>query len=388
MSSIRNILKTTTVYICIFISVIFFGCADEDTLHRSNISPALTENITPTAHINELFNQDKVKMDSIYGVMPVDWVNNDISNEYFPLLVKAYKETISEPDNEHLGLNSFPFQLFAVEPFEKGVLLFAGYTIDQDYPDLYYMKDDRLLFYAVGSEYFSLNYTVFKEHTISYGLTLSDDINVNRSVKTVGAFANGEIVEQISNENKNNLHGYILVAQGQTWLSSIRFFDEKGNFITDEHSYQIGWNQCDYHWKGKPYEVWNVQRYTQMYDNAMSKYAENTLTYRHGEAEDETTPLHVFIDDGREGIQYVWRSHNNLVNQCEANPSQNIKIDNLPPDASIYWVNIEDDTGTDENINKILKEGSLQTPDKPGAYCLIIKSDKLIHTLFIEVISG
>lgn len=280
-------------------------------------------------------------------------------------------------------MEEFPFQLFAAEPFEEGALLFAGYTRDQDHPVLYYVEGDKL-FYTVGPEYFSLNYTVFKDHTVSYGITLADEGDFKQSVKTLGTFANGAAGEYISHDNGDHFKGYILIAEGQTWLTSIEFFDSEGRFVTDEKSYQIGWNQDCYHWKGKPTEVWNVQRYTPMNDITKYKYIVNRLMFRYGEAENEAAEMHAFASGGA-GIQYVWRSHNNLVNQCYAATSETIMIDNLPPGAQIYWVDIERDDGTDEGVAELLVKGDLQTPDKPGAYCLIVKADGYFHTLFVVV---
>jgi hypothetical protein len=124
--------------------------------------------------------------ETIYGVQPLDLVNNELSKKYFPALVKAYKSALEDPDKESLGRTEYPFQLFAIEPFEGGALLLAGYTIDQDYPDLYYMEGENILSQVTGAEYFSLNYTVFINHTISYGLML-DSFDKPSSLKKLSA---------------------------------------------------------------------------------------------------------------------------------------------------------------------------------------------------------
>ena len=95
--------------------------------------------------------------------------------------------------------------------------------------------------------------------------------------------------------------------------------------------------------------------------------------------------MNVFADNGGAGIHYVWHSHNNLANQCRMELSEKLDIVNLPPDAQAYWVDIEKDDGTDENIADLLVKGELKAPDKPGAYCLIVKADGFIHTLFVVV---
>ena len=384
MKAATSLLTYAALYFFIFAVMFTAGCAGTERTDL-NISPVPSTTDVPAKTPYEPDEEEiSQQPETIYGVAPVDWVNSELSREYFPRLVKAYKSMITEPDNERYVREEYPFQLFAAEPFEGGALLFAGYTIDQDYPDLYYMEGGELICQAVESEYFSLNYTVFKDHTISYGLTLADEVDFKQSVKTVGTFANGAADEYTSHDKGDYFKGYILIAEGQTWLTSIEFFDSEGRFVTDEKSYQIGWNQDCYHWKGKQTEVWNVQRYTPMNDITTYKYSLNRLMFRYGEAENEATEMHVFADNGA-GIHYVWRSHNNLVNECGAKTSEKIDIMNLPPDAQIYWADIERDDGTDEGVADLLVKGDLQAPDKPGAYCLIVKADGYIHTLFVVV---
>jgi hypothetical protein len=376
--------------IFIFSAVLTVGCTERTDQSGLNILPFPSGSATPAAtsspHTSEEPQNlaDTSGLETIYGIVPADLVDSHLSKQYFSALVKHYKASIEEPDNTTYGLEGYPFQLFAIAPFENGALLLAGYTIDQDFPDLYYMEGEKVLFKVTEAEYFSLNYTVFKNHTISYGLTLAEGES-NRSVKTVGTFANGEVIERSSKPIGNYKRGYILIANGQTWLSSIKFFDQSGNFVTDETSDNIGWNESCYHWKDKPTEVWNVQRYTQMRNNTVDRNAVNALVLRLGGDENENNEMHAFTDDGSAGIQYVWRSHNNLNNGCAVKSTQKIEIDNLPPDAEVYWVDIERDDGTDENIADLLVRGDLQTPDKPGVYCLIVKADGMIHTLFVEV---
>lgn len=379
MKAVRSLLMAAAL--CFFISAIFIaGCAKTGRTELDS-SPSLPSPTSRASALIESGTAELSQLETIYGVAPVDWVDSKLSREYFPRLVKAYKATISEPDNESYGMDGYPFQLFAAEPFEEGALLFAGYTIDQDFPELYYLEGDKL-YCAVGSEYFSLNYTVFRDHTISYGFTLDDAGSVNRSVKTVGSFANGETDESLSCSGNGYWHRYILVADGQTWLSSIDFFDSEGGFVTDENSNQIGWNQDSYHWVGKPNEVWNVQRYTQMRDDTEYQHG---LVLKYGGSWEYETEMHAFADDGGAGIQYVWRSHNNLVNQGFAVPAQEIFIKNLPSDAQIYWVDIERDDGKDESIGELMERGGLLTPDEAGVYCLLVKANGFIHTLFINV---
>ena len=67
--------------------------------------------------------------------------------------------------------------------------------------------------------------------------------------------------------------------------------------------------------------------------------------------------MNAFVDDGEAGIRYVWCSHNNLANQCGMEPSEKLDIENLPPDAEVFWVDIEKDDGTDGNIADLLVKG-------------------------------
>ena len=321
-----------------------------------------------------------VGLETIYGVVPVDLVQNSLSEKYFPLLVKAYKASLSEPDKPANGVQEFPFQLFAIEPFENGALLLAGYTIDQGYSNLYYMEDDKIVSQASDAEYFSLNYTVYKNHTISYGYTIDEGDKL--AVKTKGTFASGEVVERSALHIENFKRGYILIADGQTWLYSIQFFDKDNQLVTDEDSCELGWNQDCYHWIGKPTTVWNVQRYTQMLEipvNQMDKYKP---VIKYGDYEGE---MNAFAEDSDAGIRYVWRGHNNLWNEMQTAPTESLTIDNLPADAQIFWVNIEEDDGKDISDEDLLVKGDLQTPTVPGSYCLLVKADGLVYTRFVVV---
>lgn len=321
-----------------------------------------------------------VGLQTIYGVMPVDLVQNSLSEKYFPLLVKAYRESLSEPDKAQAGGEEYPFQLFAIEPFENGVLLLAGYTIDQGYSILYYMEEGKIISQASDSEYFSLNYTVYKNHTISYGYTIDEGEKL--AVKTMGTFASGEVVERSSDVVENYKRGYILIADGQTWLSSIQFLDKDDRLVTDQNSNEIGWNQSSYHWMGKPTYVWNVQRYTQMLETPVYQMDKYKPVIRYEDYEGE---MNVFAEDSSAGIQYVWRGHNNLWNEMETGPAESLAIDNLPDDAEVYWVNIEEDDGGSLGGKELLVKGDLQTPKTPGAYCLLVKAEGLIYTRFVVI---
>lgn len=321
---------------------------------------------------------DTLTPETIYGIQPADLVNNELSKKFFSALVKAYKSTLKWPDNESFGRAEYPFSLFAIEPFEGGALLFAGYTADS-HPCLYYMEGNEVLAQITEAEYFSLNYTVFKNHTISYGIMLQS-FNGPDSVKVIGSFANGEVVERGS----ANQRGYILVASGQTWLSSIKFFDKYGNITEDERSGEIGWNQRYYHWKGKRTEIWNVQRYTQLLEKPKHEYNNNNNLMIRFSNNDSEHEMNFFVDDPQAGWQYLWRGHNNLWNQCSGKNLE-ISVNNLPENAQIYWVDIEKDDGSGNNISGLLVKGSLQPPKDPGSYCLIIRTGNLLYTMFVVV---
>jgi hypothetical protein len=94
--------------------------------------------------------------------------------------------------------------------------------------------------------------------------------------------------------------------------------------------------------------------------------------------------MNFFVDDPQAGWQYLWRGNNNLWNGFQGKKPE-ISIDNLPVNAEIYWVDIEKDDGSGNDISDLIVKGNLQPPKDPGSYCLIIKTGGFLYTTFVVV---
>lgn len=336
-------------------------------------------------------------------VIVQDYANNETSTGILDAFADSINKEISSYENAEKCLELSGKQQFiinAVVPFDNGALI-LGYSVygSQEYCDLYYFEDGQIIYSSGYSDIWSLNYTVFKDHTIAFGKDLrSDNDSCLNSKEVFAEFANGETAshffpnipfkgeierlqvntDELSPCQKLVTDGYILIADGQTWIKNIEFYGEDGEVNNDWHSHIFNFGGRD-GWEGQPNEIWNTYNYVNMY----TENDRNIIG--------EFSPIEVLINDEsiytmpslrykHVGMEYIWRSNNIFHNSAEVKDISQIEIIGLHNNDEVIWVDIDKDDGSPITSLDVLKLD--EEPKEKGNYCLIIKPN---HKEIIDV---
>lgn len=386
-----------------FISCLLFinGCtlSKQDTIPPNLVD--LQENNQNNLEINKLPNT----VEKEYVVVQ-DYSNNDTSKQILNDFADSINEELAGMDGSKDRLRWHGKKLFKINaavPFENGALI-CGYMIleGETYCNLYYFEHSSIKYRTFDSDVWSLNYTVFRRHTIAYGESLGwDNGKVIMQDKVIVQFANGQItcnsfsnIPFDYNEECEEIitDGYIAIASGQTWVKNIEFFGKTGEVEDDWHSDLFKFTPS-YMWKDQPNEIWTVYRYTQM----LSEDELQTLW--------DQSPVRIFIDDEEIGterflmdeainIEFIWRSNRNSnYNDVRKIKSvSDITFEGLDDEDEVTWIDLDKDDGSSEMCFDNLKMDT--PPEEPGNYCLIVKHNgyrdlhhqDVYYSLFVKIV--
>lgn len=163
--------------------------------------------------------------------------------------------------------------------------------------------------------------------------------------------------------------GYILIADGQTWIKNIEFYGECGEVHNDWHSHIFNFDGRD-GWEGQRNEIWNTYNYVNM--NTENDW--NIIN--------EFMPIKVLVNGElnhimpsirykQVGMEYIWRSNNIFHKSAEVNDFSQIEIIGLHDNDEVIWIDIDKDEGSPITDYDKLKLD--EAPKDKGNYCLIIK---------------
>ncbi len=379
---------------------IMAGCAHDPTV------PAPVPAVIPVPSVsNESSSQGIPSAQPIKNVLPrtqtgkyvivQDYANNETSMAALELFAKALDAELSaqEGANERLALSGpEQFVLNAAVPFEQGALI-CGHTLadGEDYTELYYIENGRITYRTEYSECWSLNFTLFKDHTIAYGTSIGWDNGVNH---VTAEFADGQTASQsftnipFISEKRGWADGvvitagYILVADGQTWVKDIGFYSHDGTLFDDWRSELFGWivlgSDTPFVWAGQSNEIWTVYSYTPMRSNDNTETIKEIigsypLAVRANGQEVVSRP---FLLSEQLGVEATWRNNNSYRWAVEVSHAADIDIQGLMENDEVFWVSLDADDGSCPPDYKSLISSS--PPDKAGNYCLLIHHDGVV----------
>ncbi len=328
-------------------------------------------------------------------VIVQDYANNETSATALEPFAKALNTELSlqEGADDRLALSGpEQFILNAAVPFEQGALICGHILVDgEDYTELYYIENGSIIYRTEYSECWSLNFTLFKDHTIAYGTSIGWDNGVIMLDHVTAEFADGQTATQIFpnipfiSEKRGwadgivITDGYILVADGQTWVKDVEFYSDDGALYGDWRSelfdYTVPGTVMQNVWAGQPNEIWTVYSYAPMRSNDTivtlnDILGTDPLSVR---ANGHKAELHPFLLSELIGLEAVWRNNNSYRSAVEVQLASDIGIQGLEDTDEVFWVSLDTDDGSCPPDYASLISSS--PPDKAGNYCLLIHHD-------------
>ena len=303
-----------------------------------------------------------------------DYAANEVSRQIAKKFVKALNSfDYLESDN------SLRFHINAAVAFEDGTLVCGHFLSGGENPsELFYFTDKGIEHQTFDSDVWSLNYTTFKGHTITYGRSLGYD----KQKSVICEFANGETAEQTFSNVPDATEdvitdGYILATEGKTWVKDIAFYGHDGTVKNSWKDDTFRWGTRL--WEGTEKEIWNVFRYAP----TLKKLPEDkvsTLAIKSGGTE-HILDVDLTLNDNT-SIEYIWRGNNNRNGMLSVKSlsEPDIKIINLESGDEVLWVDLNADDGYTTDIDGLI---SKITPEKAGTYCLIIKRGNVCYSRWI-----
>lgn len=410
---------------CVFLALAFVllgglltGCAplDDTVSAMTPTSSAMPDSSaipgSPTPEVQPAKNTLPQTHKEKYVIVQ-NYADNETSAAVLETFAKALNDEISRKEgaNDRLALSGpEQFVLNAAVPFEQGVLV-CGHTLcdGEHYTELHYIENGSIAYRTQNSDCWSLKFTLFKNHTIAYGTSIGWDNGVVMLDHVTAEFADGQTVTQsfpnipFVSEKKGwadgivTTDGYILVAEGQTWVKNIGFYSHDGTLYGDWRSQLIDYirsgSVTPFVWKGQPNEIWTVYSYIPMRSSeSISTLAEHIigsypLTVR---ASGEQVVLQSFMLSDQLGVEAVWRNNNSCRWAVEVSRAADIDIHGLEYNDEVFWVSLDADDGSSPPDYASLI--SSNPPDKAGNYCLLIHHDGIVlkhqalyFTLFVRL---
>ncbi len=331
-------------------------------------------------------------------VIVQDYADNETSAAALKPFAKALNTELSlqEGADDRLALSGpEQFVLNAAVPFEQGALI-CGHTLSDGevYTELFYFDNGSITYRTQNSDCWSLNFTLFKNHTIAYGTSIGWDNGVVMLDYVTAEFADGQTVSQsfpnipFVSEKKGwadgieTTDGYILVADGQTWVKGIGFYSHDGalydDWRSDLFSFSVLGSSKPYVWAGQPNEIWTVYSYAPMRSNDSIETVNeiigtNPLTVR---ANGEEAVLHSFMLSEQLGVEAVWRNNNSYRWAVEVSRASDIEIHGLEDNDEVFWVSLDADDGSSPPDYASLISST--PPDKAGKYSLLIHNNGIV----------
>jgi hypothetical protein len=323
---------------------------------------------------------------------------NETSTEYAPIL-------INDPSLKSAGSESeLPFVIFAAVPFGDGALVLAGRAADQTFPALYYIHNGRIKAADKEGQYFYLNCTTYEGKTIYFGRMYEETGGAAAATRVEAEFANG-LKQSCSSgtlkseeSNAGAAGGYILVADGDTWLADIAFYDQSGSLLSGRESVVSGMGLI-VTGTGFPegLELIKSQYYSQLLPPGVYPQYKNVVITAGGAAI-ETAHFYGDVPPA-----FLWRNANNQAYSKTIIAGSEYSVKVFPPldefieydlredgeaigeDAGVFWFDTAADDGTDKDYDEYLFQ-SVAAPETAGLYCVIIKYEECVYTALVRVV--
>lgn len=378
MSKICN--HTLMIAICFITCLLLIsGCSSnkQDTL----------PSISTVQQDNSQSDQQKIeKLPNIVEkkyVVFQDYADTEASNLVLDDFAKVINLEIARQDPYQHRLKMFGRELFIINAavsFDKGFLI-CGYILMEGESD---------------SDCWSMNYTVFRDHTIAYGKSLGAAMQD----KVLVYFADGQTVSCslpnipfIDNEKWIGVltDGYIAIADGQTWIRNMESIGRDCEIGNKHYSDMLSVSSL--YWKEENNQIWNIYRYTQMLSEDELKTLRELNPVSVSIA-DEVMRTERYLLNNETAKEYIWRSNNNVEYSKlkEIKSISEITIEGLDDKDEMFWIDLDKDDGSEKMCFDNLR---LDTPTKkPGNYCLIIKhngnsdldNQDIYYSLFVIIV--
>ena len=341
-------------------------------------------------------------------VLVQDYANNKTSRKYLNDFKNALYREPKTGNYVNFGDQEEVFLISAAVPFEDGVLICA-YEMGggETYCDLYYLEDGNITYRTLTSDCWSFNYTVFKNHTIAYGMSSEGEhgFGLGRLPESVAVqFADGttatqrfsnipyKSVEGWENCYEGSTDGYIFIANGQTWGKDIKYYDKDGRMRRDWRSYWKETGDEIYAWEGQSNQIWNFFIFNVMCRNDYRK-AESAVTPVRICENGEEVETEKFLLDDSIGLEYVWRNRNCYFRGIsEVKKASEIWIKGLRDGDDVLWAALDRDDGSP--IQDYATLCSREAPKKKGNYLLIVRHngdhipvfENMYYTKFVRIV--
>lgn len=314
------------------------------------------------------------------NVIVQDYADNDTSKAVIDQLAFALNEEAAAREYNTAFFGHEVFIIQAAIPFENGALICGRILHDgENPPELFYIENGQITHRTQSSDVWSLNYTVFKGHTIAYGSSLERWDNACIMQQRVSVqFANGESGSVVfgnrpyHNQKKHwdnaevTTDGYILTANAHTWVQSLDFYGHDGR-IDDECKMDL----FDFGriWAGQPNEAWNQYHFCEMLTQDEWDIILNTSSPDMRIDGDSVMIERFLMTEG--DIAYIWRNSNAMPSMYDVQDADKISFADIREDDALIWVALDQDDGSpDTDVNSLL---SSSAPQQKGHYCVIVK---------------
>lgn len=277
--------------------------------------------------------------------------------------------------------------VYAARDFKDGTLAVADFAYEGEmFPDLFYIKDGAVVSRTYGTDPWSIHYTRLSGSTIAYGKSFAWDGGILASTHAEATFMNGRtdsIAMPVTAEEKDSTTGFILIAEGDTWLGALAIYDSE-TLVTDDHNDQFQYSGTT------RASIFGRTCYLPMYTpEVWQRRFENSDKVKliAGGERLGMTPL--YKETGAL-LADTWRSCEHRIMLFAVAPDALIPPEGLETGdiLHVYWADISLDDGTEEGMARCLSEpigldslvqgtktGILcSTPGKPGQYVFIIET--------------
>lgn len=284
--------------------------------------------------------------------------------------------------------------VYAQRSYHEGVLVVADFYLDGEVdPDLHYIEKGRVAYCTQNSDCWSINYTRLFGGTIVYGDSFAWDNGRKETTHATVTFMDGQTERvEMQNQSEGTHAGYIFVANGETWLSSLQLWngdalaadDRDGQFVVDPEREP---------WKDSILSIRNRTRYAEM--NSPEQHASfgsrQTLSsvlaaveltsggLQENAGEGTAVSLRVWDKQSELALSDLWRSNNHMVSYATAASASDfsLRLLNRPSYEEVghmRWVELGADDGTQESLLSYVTEVDFKNiadwapPAKKGHY--------------------
>lgn len=260
---------------------------------------------------------------------------------------------------------------------DDGVLILAEFRGDgESHPELYYYEDGEILYSTVYSYAWGINYTVFKDHTILFGLS-ELVLSNNTALKEDDTFNPYNITTKFNSGPKtafvNNPEGaYILIHEGVERPASFSITNVEEKVLLSVK----GLNQPSVDQAKTGPAALNYSPMTTpdaFYDKITIDLGGEEIPIPFGQ-------LHLSPELP---LSYLWIDWYGYA-QEDCSPAQGFKIFSDEEIYEYFWLDISHVTA-DSTVDDLLIQTERETPDTGGTYMLVFNTDKGYYTLSVII---